>query len=167
MVVSQLGRGCSEFRGYCTCHRNFLRVWQDANQNGISDAGELTTLAQAGIVSINLASTAPGAATAVGGNQIVRTSTFTRADGSTSGIADVAFDISETATRWLGDTTISASAALLPQLRGFGEVKDLRVAMTGDAALQGMVTSFVANPSNENDAWREATFSLIAGRLAA
>ena len=65
-----------------------------------------------------------------------------------------------------GDSTISASAALLPQLRGFGEVKDLRVAMTGDAALQGMVASFVANPSNDNDAWRELTFCLIARRMA-
>jgi hypothetical protein len=26
-----------------------LRVWQDANQNGVGDAGELKTLAEAGI----------------------------------------------------------------------------------------------------------------------
>jgi len=89
-----------------------LRVWQDANQNGVSDAGELKTLSEAGIVSINLASSAPGTATAVGGNQIVRTSSFTRADGTTGGIADVAFDISETATKWLGGDPVRARTAL-------------------------------------------------------
>jgi hypothetical protein len=35
-----------------------LRVWVDANGNGATDAGELYTLSQLGIVSINLNATA-------------------------------------------------------------------------------------------------------------
>jgi Ca2+-binding RTX toxin-like protein len=126
-----------------------LRVWRDADQDGVTDAGELGTLAELGIVSIALANAAPAEATQIGGNTIARTGTFTRSDGSTGGIADVAFDISQTASRWLGDATISASAALLPQLRGFGEVKDLRVAMTGDATLEGLVSAFAAATTND------------------
>jgi hypothetical protein len=34
-----------------------LRIWQDANGNGVVDPGELETLTQAGIASINIATT--------------------------------------------------------------------------------------------------------------
>ena len=40
-----------------------LRVWRDADQDGVTDAGELSTLAELGIVSISLANNAaPGVA---------------------------------------------------------------------------------------------------------
>ncbi|MBB4640571.1 calcium-binding protein [Rhizorhapis suberifaciens] len=126
-----------------------LTVWRDSNQDGVSDTGELHTLADLGIVSISLSSAAPAQPTAVASNQIARTGSFTRSDGSTGGIADVAFTISETATRWLGDNTVSSAAAALPELRGFGEVKNLRVAMTGDATLESMVAAFVALTTND------------------
>jgi Ca2+-binding RTX toxin-like protein len=126
-----------------------LRVWRDLDQDGATDSGELFTLATLGIVSITLASSAPGDPTFVGGNEIVRSGSFNWAGGGTGGIADVAFDISETATRWLGDSTISAGAALLPQLKGFGTVTDLRVAMTGDATLEGLVDDFAAGTTND------------------
>lgn len=126
-----------------------LRVWQDLDQDGVSDSGELKTLAELGIVSISLASATPAEPTAVGGNAIVRTGSFTRADGSTRGIADVAFQINETASRWLGDDSVSPSAAALPQLKGFGELKDLHLAMTGNAALESLVADFAALTTND------------------
>jgi Ca2+-binding RTX toxin-like protein len=126
-----------------------LRVWRDADQDGVTDAGELSTLLELGIASISLASSAPADPTAVGGNQIVRTGSFTWAGGGTGGIADVAFTINETATRWLGDSTVSAAAAALPQLKGFGTVTDLRVAMTADAALETLVADFVVNATTD------------------
>ena len=43
-------------------------------------------------------------------------------------VTDVAFQINETASQWFGDDTVSAAAAALPQLKGFGTVKDLHVA---------------------------------------
>lgn len=95
-------------------------------------AGELQTLAEAGIASIGLASAAPAEPTAVGGNQIARTGSFTRTDGSTGNVADVAFQINETASQWFGDDIVSAGGAALPQLRGFGTVEDLRVANDND-----------------------------------
>jgi Ca2+-binding RTX toxin-like protein len=126
-----------------------LRVWQDADQDGVSDAGELKGLAELGIASISLANAAPAEPTDVGGNAIVHEGSFTWANGTTGRIADVAFQIDETSSRWMGDTTVSATAAALPQLKGFGEVKDLRVAITADAALQSLVQDFVGETTND------------------
>jgi hypothetical protein len=81
-----------------------------------------------GIVSISLANAAPAEPTDAAGNSIVHEGHFTRADGTTGNLADVALDIDQTASRRLGDATISAQAAALPQLTGFGGIKDLRVA---------------------------------------
>jgi len=126
-----------------------LQVWQDLNQDGVTDAGELKTLSQLGIVSISLASTTPTTATAVAGNIIAHEGSFTRSDGTTGKIADVALAINETNSKYLGDTSVSSAAAALPQLDGFGEVKDLRIAMSGDATLLSDVSSFVANVTSD------------------
>ncbi|MEO7178944.1 MAG: calcium-binding protein, partial [Allosphingosinicella sp.] len=126
-----------------------LRVWQDRDQDGITDAGELKSLADLGIVSISLAAAEPAEPTFIGGNRLLDSGHFTRADGTVGSLADFALDINETATRWLGDGSISAAAAGLPQLTGFGVLKDLRVAMTGDPALMALVASFSADTTND------------------
>ncbi len=59
-----------------------LRIWQDANQDGISQASELTTLAQQGVAGINLTATQTNTALG-GGNTQTWTGSFTRTDGST------------------------------------------------------------------------------------
>ncbi|TCM07353.1 calcium-binding protein [Sphingomonas sp. PP-CC-3G-468] len=122
-----------------------LQVWQDANQNGKTETGELKTLAELGIVSISLATTLPGSPTAVASNQIAREGSFTLSNGTSHKIADVVFDVSTTNTRYLGDTTVDTAAAALPQLAGFGTIKDLRVAMTQNGDLKAQVAAFVAN----------------------
>jgi hypothetical protein len=67
-----------------------LVVWKDANADGITDSGELTTLSQNGIAGI----TAP--ATPVddiaGGQTVTAQGTVTYADGSTGGYVEVALD---------------------------------------------------------------------------
>ena len=64
-------------------------VWQDANENGESEAGELLSLQEAGIASITLTGT-PEQQSDEGNINIVATSTFTRTDGSTGAVGDVA-----------------------------------------------------------------------------
>src|SRR5262245_2138371 len=66
-----------------------LRVWRDANGNGVGDTGELITLAVAGITAINL--NAQSARQNINGNVVTGTSTFVRADGTTATIAEVQF----------------------------------------------------------------------------
>jgi hypothetical protein len=67
-----------------------LRVWRDLNQDGISQAGELQTLSQAGIASIGVAGTATNVDLGNGNTQIASGS-FTRTNGTTgqSGTAEL------------------------------------------------------------------------------
>jgi hypothetical protein len=67
-----------------------LKLWVDANHNGITDAGELVSLADRGIASISLAAQATHLSLKVNENATLATSFFTRADGSTGSLADVA-----------------------------------------------------------------------------
>ncbi len=66
-----------------------LRIWQDRNGNGRTDAGELRTLEQAGVVSIALTATALESRIKLDRNAMVATTSFTRSDGTTSTAADV------------------------------------------------------------------------------
>ncbi|MCW2241061.1 hypothetical protein [Azospirillum canadense] len=68
-----------------------LKVWQDANADGVSQGGELRTLAEAGVQSI--ATTATPSNATVAGNRILGTTSVTMADGSTHTAAGVAFDV--------------------------------------------------------------------------
>ena len=67
-----------------------LRLWVDANQNGISDADELRTLAGSGIASIPLSATpARDFSIKVGDNAVLSTATFTRSNGSIGTLGNV------------------------------------------------------------------------------
>jgi hypothetical protein len=68
---------------------NEFRVWQDANQNGVSDIGELKTMSEAGIKLINLMPTADGARAFADGSAITGTSSMEMTDGSQRLVGDV------------------------------------------------------------------------------
>ncbi len=69
---------------------NQFKLWQDKNQNGAVDAGELKTLTQAGVQSINLVSDEEKQELD-DGSVIFGKTTFTKDDGTTGEVADVAF----------------------------------------------------------------------------
>lgn len=94
-----------------------LGVWQDANQDGLSQAGEVATLGELGITQINLA---PGADGKV---------LFTQ-DGAGQEVRSVNFG-TNAFYREFEDTMVETAAAqALPELRGSGLVRDLRQAMS-------------------------------------
>lgn len=65
-------------------------VWQDLNQNGVSDEGELKSLLEMNIASINLETSMTGnTARNTVGNVVFNTSEYTRRNGSTATIGDV------------------------------------------------------------------------------
>ena len=66
-----------------------LRIWQDTNQNGETDAGELKTLTEAGITELSLNDSVDGSFT--GGNEVKSNSTYRRSDGTTHTLAAVNF----------------------------------------------------------------------------
>ncbi len=129
---------------------NQLQVWQDANENGISSAAELQTLTEAGITSISLAAT--GSSQSIAGHDVLRESTFVK-DGQTRDALDIVFNLSQSNSAFkLPDNFVfDPDVFALPQMRGFGNTKDLWVAMSEDATLKGMVRTLVdADYSNFN-----------------
>jgi hypothetical protein len=70
-----------------------FRLWQDANTNGVSDAGELRTLGEAGILSIGLDRS--GVPSSWEGGDILGYASVTFSDGSTTVAADTMLHYTE------------------------------------------------------------------------
>lgn len=127
-----------------------LRIWVDENTNGVNDPGELASLIQHGIASISLDTTAVG--TTVNGNLISDVSSFTHADGTSGEIADIWFANDQVNTRYLGEFEAAQAVMTLANLRGYGELPNLNVAMCLDPTLLAMVDAFLdVSPSDISD----------------
>jgi hypothetical protein len=124
-----------------------LKVWRDLNQDGVSQAGELLTLAQEGITSFNVNETANSQVLA-NGNQIADLGTFTRTDGSSGGMGNVSqmADINlaeDTFHREFTDSIpLAEGVAALPDMQGSGKVRDLHEAASLSSDLQTLLTQY-------------------------
>ena len=90
-------------------------VWQDANSNGITDAGEFRSLGAAGIQSISLVSDGRSYS-ASNGYVIVRgESVYTNINGSTGKVGDAAFatNFANDSQRAVANSSVGLSAALI------------------------------------------------------
>ncbi|MDP2880435.1 MAG: calcium-binding protein, partial [Azonexus sp.] len=117
-----------------------VQIWRDLDQDCISDAGELQTLAQAGIASLNLTSTA-GTTNFGNGNTQSATATYTRTDGSTGTAANLNLAANAFYREFGDKIALTAAAAALPGLQGAGLVRDLQEAASLNAALVQDVAS--------------------------
>ncbi|MGL5838242.1 MAG: cadherin domain-containing protein [Sphingorhabdus sp.] len=75
-----------------------FKIWQDRNSDGTVDAGELSSLADAGVSSINLAGQAVNKRWNWNDNLTLNDGQFTRTDGSIGKLADVALSYQSSAT---------------------------------------------------------------------
>jgi hypothetical protein len=67
-----------------------FRIWQDLDGDGAAEGGEILTLTQAGVRSINLTATAVNGATDFGDVAIVNRGSYTRTNGTTRQFIDAA-----------------------------------------------------------------------------
>ncbi len=124
-----------------------LRVWQDLNQDGMSQASELKTLAELDIVSINVAKS-ENSQVLSNGNEIADLGTFTRSDGSvgsagtTSGLADVNLAADTFHRIFTDPLPLTSEIQALPDLHGSGAVRDLREAASQSSELQSLLTQY-------------------------
>jgi hypothetical protein len=88
-----------------------FNVWQDANQDGVSDAGEVKTLAELGLSSFQLISDGVARTPEVGVHEAGRTSA-TATDGSQVLVADVGFDFGTLAKLDLSADPVANTLAL-------------------------------------------------------
>jgi len=120
-----------------------LRIWKDANGNGRTDDGELLTLAEAGVQSINLAYTNSNTVDAQG-NAHQQIGSYTTTDGQTRKAADVWFAADPMYSIATERVDVPDDIAALPTARGYGKVRDLHQAMAMDSTgeLQALVIAF-------------------------
>lgn len=121
-----------------------LRVWQDLNQNGISEAEEMLTLSELNIDTINTVYTTSSTIDQYG-NEHKQIGTFT-SNGETYNINDVWFSVDKANTIDLNQVEISEDIAKLPDIQGFGNVSSLHQAIAKDSTgeLQRVVEDFLA-----------------------
>jgi len=139
-----------------------LRVWRDQDADGFSDAGELFTLGDLGINAINLGFSDTGVSDGLGNTQ-QRVGHFTRADGTAGTIGE--YLLARNATLSIAESTVAVGAdvAALPEVRGSGNVYDLRQAMARDAGLRDLVGAFV---QESDGATRDALLERLLFRWA-
>lgn len=123
-----------------------LKVWQDLNRDGVSQAKEMKSLADVGIKAINLNSTVTGAADAMGNIQR-RLGSFVKTDGSDGQIGEYLLnrDTMSSLDMFGDSVVIPDDIAVLPDLQGAGNVSSLRIAMAKDESgqLKKMVLEFL------------------------
>ena len=122
-----------------------IKIWKDANQNGITDAGELLALNQAGVSSIATGYSAASSVDAQG-NRHSQTGHYTAADGTIRAMDDVWFAVDTARTIEKDTVAVSAKIAALPDIAGFGNVHSLHQTMVRDTTghLQSLVGQFMA-----------------------
>ncbi len=124
---------------------SLLRVWQDADGNGVSAASELKSLLDLGIVSIALSYLNTGITDAADNIQ-VRVGEFTRTDGTTSAIGEYLFNRDTANSIDEPIANLPPEIAELPNIQGAGNVASLHKAMADDTSgdLQDLVEAFIA-----------------------
>ena len=120
-----------------------LRVWIDANQDGVSQQPELRLLASLAIVSISVTNVAVSEIN--NGNAVTNRGVVGFADGHTTDIDDVWFKVDQVdaIADLPSDFAFDPLQGALPELRGTGSVADLSITMAQSATLRDFVANAV------------------------
>lgn len=115
------------------------RMWIDSNSDGISQSSELYTLASLQIAKIDL--NAQQSSGSREGNSILYTGSYELQNGARHEVAAVGFATDRTNTTYTLPSNFEYDEDVfeLPNLKGYGDVPDLWVAMTLDPVLKAMV----------------------------
>ena len=146
-----------------------LSVWVDANSDGVTDAGELKSLTDLGVQSLNLAATT--STTMDNGNLIGLVSSYTTTDGQTKELADVWLATSSSPLNTSVNNLTSALNAYLDGQSPDTQTADLTLAKDPNAqGAQSANTGALVNALSQFDAngnlISNVTSMLSAGVLA-
>ncbi len=111
-----------------------IRLWRDANENGVTDNNELKSLSDVGIVTINIGLQPLNIEN--NGSLITGKSFVRYKDGKTRNLYYIKNRYSINNTVVAGDYSISANVIDLPWLRGYGRTYDLQYSATRDEDLR-------------------------------
>ncbi len=110
-----------------------LRIWKDKDTDGTTDAGELLSLADAGVQSINLGYTTSNTVDE-NGNAHKQVGSYTTTGGATRTATDVWFTTDTMVSIAMERLNVPADIAALPDAAGYGKVYSLQQAMVRDTS---------------------------------
>ena len=124
-----------------------LQIWQDANENGVTDAGELGSLTDFGVSSLDVQfeSRVEGAETSENGNRLLDWSTAERADGSEVDLVDVYFAKSDS-------IDLSIIGEIAPQQASGATAPDWSQVLANNSQEEFNYSSESTSPAYEVDA---------------
>jgi hypothetical protein len=124
---------------------HLMRLWND-DGDGVSEDGEFKTLEEMGVNSIDLNQTAPENDTYTDAT-VSGVSGAEMADGTSRAVADFWFNVSTADTMQIYDGEFDEDILALPDVRSFGKMPSLRVAMQLDESgvLKELVTNFIVS----------------------
>ena len=127
-----------------------LRIWQDTNQDGISQANELKTLAEVGISAISVAKT-ENSQLLSNGNQLADLGSFIRTDGTTGSMGEVSAQMGDINliedsfhSQFTDSIPLTEQAAALPSMNGSGRVRSLQEAASLSPTVASLLTQYTA-----------------------
>ncbi|MDM1697389.1 hypothetical protein HX099_12160 [Thiopseudomonas alkaliphila] len=128
-------------------HFSSVMVWQDLNQDGVSQANELKSLLDSNIASINLEAKSTWQLS--NDNLISAVGSFTRLDGTDgelNGNQSLAANLDLASNPFYREYTdrieLSEEVAVLPGMQGSGAVRDLQEAAMLDAGLRNVLGQY-------------------------
>ena len=118
-----------------------VRIWQDLDQDGISDTGELTSLTDAGIVSIDLDAESDNVNLGNGNVQSAAAAHLT-VDGTEGTTGNLELAHNPFYREFTDSIALTEKAKGLPESYGSGMVRDLREAMSLSSSLAAIVSNY-------------------------
>ena len=125
-----------------------LRVWRDLNQDGISQEGELLTLEQAKVQSLNTQFRNTNRSLG-DGNTLAQEGSYTTTDGQTRQMGDLLLANDPLFSRFNDHVELTAEQLQNPNLSGIGRLRDLREAAALSPALDAVLRQYAAAETKE------------------
>ena len=125
-----------------------LRVWQDKNQDGISQSNELLTLLELGIESLD--SNYKNTSTNLGnGNTVAQTGSYTKVDGSKGIMGDINFDQDLMYSKYNDKIELTEEQKGWANLAGSGRLRNLAQAAATSSSLADVLQDYMAANTKE------------------